>query len=531
MSKSNKITQALDSNALGPFSHWSFPISAFLAIVAAAMVVLSLLPNIVPPRYSNLVVPGLLLGLTCAVVLHLVTLARAKDVQSMVDSAFDITDREFASVFRNTLDGILILDDHGFCLDANPAAFTILGTTAGELTGKPLSRFYADPNGFDTEWARLQKEGGSRGQASLIRADGGRVFVDYTYATNCVPGRHLLVLCDTTRRSQAENSLRRSEERFQQIADRIQEIFWVMDADTKEVIFVNRAYEAITGRSVSSLYRQPSSYRDYIHPDDRVHVLAKLEEAVSTGNFDEEFRILRPNGDLRWVSAKALPVRDSGQLTSGLIGTVQDVTARKRAELESGAQIAAAEAARAEAEALRKSALILTENLAMDAVLDTLLACLGDLVPYSSAAVILAEDLSHLFVAREAPRTKGKRNIITLAAKDQPSLQSILVEHKSVYLPDTRRDEEWRDHPAFAGTRCWMGVPLLASGHVLGILSVGSDTVATFTMEHLRLAKSLAIPAAVAIQNARLYERAEIYAAELQLRLKQLRAEDHGEGR
>jgi PAS domain S-box-containing protein len=522
MSKSNRLTPALNSDVPDQFSYWPFPTSALLLILAAAMIVLSLRPDMVPHEYSALVVPGLLVGLTCAVVLHLVTLTRARDEQHKADSAFDTTDREFASVFRNTLDGILILDDRGFCLDANPAAFTILGTTEGGLIGTPLSKFCADSSVFGTECAVLHKEGGRRGQANLVRTDGGTVFVDYTYAANCVPGRHLLVLCDTTRRSQAENSLRRSEERFQQIADRIQEIFWVMDAETKEVIFVNRAYEAITGHSIASLYNQPSSYRDYIHPDDRVHVLARLEEAVRTGNFDEEFRIVRPEGDLRWVSAKALPVRDSGQLTSGLIGTVQDITARKRAELESGAQTAAAEVARAETEALRKSALVLTENLAMDAVLDTLLACLADLVPYSSAAVLLVEDLAHLFVAREAPRTTAKRSSLTLAAKDQPLLLPILVEHKSICVPDTRSGAEWTEHPAFAGVRCWMGVPLFASGQVLGILSVGSSTVGKFTTEHFRLAKSLAIPAAVAIQNARLYERAEIYAAQLQLRLKQL---------
>jgi len=62
----------------------------------------------------------------------------------------------------------------------------------------------------------------------------------------------------------------------------------------------------------------------------------------------------------------------------------------------------------------------------------------------------------------------------------------------------------------------------MASGEVLGVLSVGSSDAHKFTTEHFRLAKSLAIPAAVAIRNARLYERAEIYAAELQCRLQEI---------
>lgn len=70
--------------------------------------------------------------------------------------------------------------------------------------------------------------------------------------------------------------------------------------------------------------------------------------------------------------------------------------------------------------------------------------------------------------------------------------------------------------------RSWLCVPLVASQQVLGLLSLGDTRAHFFTHEHLRLAKSLAIPAAVAIQNARLYERAEIYGAELEQRLADL---------
>jgi GAF domain-containing protein len=70
----------------------------------------------------------------------------------------------------------------------------------------------------------------------------------------------------------------------------------------------------------------------------------------------------------------------------------------------------------------------------------------------------------------------------------------------------------------------WPGIPLIAAGRVHGILSMGSHAPCIFTTEHLRLAKSLAIPAAVAVQNARIDERAEICAAELEDRLQELHA-------
>ena len=77
-------------------------------------------------------------------------------------------------------------------------------------------------------------------------------------------------------------------------------------------------------------------------------------------------------------------------------------------------------------------------------------------------------------------------------------------------------------HPSSRPHLSWLGIPLIAAGNVLGILSLTAPTPEVFTTEHLRLAKSLAVSAAVAIQNARTHARAEIYAAELELRLREL---------
>src|SRR5438045_6293920 len=75
----------------------------------------------------------------------------------------------------------------------------------------------------------------------------------------------------------------------------------MIDAKDKKALYVYEAYETITGRSCKSLIENPSSYEELIHPDDRGHVLTKLEEAVQNGRFDERFRILKAEGDVRWV--------------------------------------------------------------------------------------------------------------------------------------------------------------------------------------------------------------------------------------
>lgn len=505
-----------------PAPLWFWVCSLILVLVAVCLFAVSASSGIYRSRLSALLIPALLLCLAFAVFLNIQFLLQARKRQRETDSAFYTMDCEFTSVFRHALDGILILDDHGMCLEANPAACGILGIARDELIGQPLANFYVDPQEYARNWASFLERKYQRGSAQLLPGDGSTVFVDYAAVANYVPGRHIAILCDTTERTHAERSLHQSEDRFQQMANNIQEVFWMMDAQTKHVIYVNRAYEAITGYSVSSVYANPVSYREVIYAADRVRVLARLEDGVMTGNFDEEFRIVRADGVVRWVWVKASLVRDPGQPGRWLVGTAQDVTSRKQAELQIAGHVATAEAARAEAEALRKSTLALTQNLAMDVVLDTLLLCIADLVPYHSAAVLLAEGGMRLLIAREAP-AGPRRAFLTLDAREYPFLQKVLIEHKSVLIPDTQDERKWTDTKLFAGIRSWIAVPLTASGNILGLLSIGTKDPSTFTPEHLRMAKSLAIPAAVAIQNARLYERAEIYASELELRLEELK--------
>jgi PAS domain S-box-containing protein len=132
------------------------------------------------------------------------------------------------------------------------------------------------------------------------------------------------------------------------------ERFWVIDAQTKKATYVNPAYEAITGRSCRSLLESPSSYQEVIHPDDRVSVLAKLNEAANSGSFDERFRIVKPDGGIRWIWVRGFPRRDVNGKITRLGGTALDITALKKAEDQVAANLAKANSAREEAEALRK---------------------------------------------------------------------------------------------------------------------------------------------------------------------------------
>lgn len=505
-----------------PFPVWIRWCSITTLVASVGLLGISLFAYNYHAFFAVSLVPSLLVALSFAVFLNLYSLWHLRREHRKTDRAFRDTDCEFSSIFQNVLDGILIVDDEADCLDANPAAAAILRLPVNKLIGQNVGRFLAQRDTFSERWDSFLQDKSQRGRAQLVAGDGTTLSVDFTAAANYFPGRHVLILCDVTERTRAETSLRKSEERFQLMANNIQEIFWMMHADTQDLTYVNPAYTAMTGHAVESLHTNPSAYQDLIHPEDKIRVLSKLQDLALSGSLDEEFRFLRADGEVRWAWAKGVPVPTDGE-TRWLVGTAQDITSRKQAEMKIVDQLDAVEAARAEAEALRKSTLALSQNLAMDSVLDTLLQCISELVPFDRATVLFVEDGFELMVAREAPRILPKRIGLTFRASESKLFERVLFEKRATLVSDVAKESEWRDAPPLDHFHSWLGIPLVAAGRVLGILSLGANSPCLFTAEHLRLAKSLAVPAAVAIQNARVHERAEIYASELEARLHELR--------
>lgn len=479
---------------------------------------------------SSVLLTLVLVALGIAIGLHVRFLFLARQEHRETAQALAATEREYKSVFDNTLDGILILDDHAVCREANPAALMVLGTEPEELFGHSLERFFASNHDFPATWQRFLDRTYEHSETRIARADGRGAFVEYTAKANFLPGRHVAVIRDISQRKEAEMALRESEARFQQMASNIQEIFWMLDAEDLKVLYVNSAYETVTGRSCESLRKNPKSYEEVIHPEDRVRILSRLVDSIRTGPFDEEFRIARPDHSIRWVWVCGFPVRDPHGVVRRLVGTAQDVTARKSAEQQMARNLDLAEAARAEAEAFRKTSLALTQDLSMDYVLDTLLQSLLELVPCELAQVILVETDVHLFLAREVQkcRSRGRlpRSPATFDAREHRFLMRVLATQDGVLLSDAAEEPGWLELKGFSHLHSWLCVPLLASQQVLGLLSLGDTQAQAFTKEHLRLAKSLAIPAAVAIQNARLYEQAAIFRTELEQRLADLQQAD-----
>jgi PAS domain S-box-containing protein len=133
-----------------------------------------------------------------------------------------------------------------------------------------------------------------------------------------------------TKRGLAEEILRESEERFRQLAENIQEVFWM--TANKQIIYVSPAYERVWGRSRATLYESPRSWIDAIHPDDRAQVLEAARTLQTGGPYDETYRITRPDGAVRWIHDHGYPVRGVSGEIARFVGTAEDITERRELE-------------------------------------------------------------------------------------------------------------------------------------------------------------------------------------------------------
>jgi PAS domain S-box-containing protein len=142
------------------------------------------------------------------------------------------------------------------------------------------------------------------------------------------------VIVDITQRKSSEEALRVSEEKFRQLAENIREVFWIGSPDWSEVFYVSPAYKELWGRSCESLCRSPLSWLDAVAVEDREQVLQDLKRRAA-GDLSQpefsEYRIVRPDGSVRWVYARAFPVRNAQGEIYRIAGIAEDITERKKA--------------------------------------------------------------------------------------------------------------------------------------------------------------------------------------------------------
>jgi len=244
----------------------------------------------------------------------------------------------FQRFFDASFESILIANDHGRYLDANPAACALLGRSREQILGLTIQDVTPPPalRRFDELWTRFLVEGVQMGDFTFVRGDGSTIDVEYRARANVVPGCHVAWLHDMTERNRAANTLRQRHEslaRAQRVA-RVGSLDW--DLEKNEIRWSDECYRLL-GIEPSSAPHSASEagdiFTERMRPEERARLGAAYQEALQTGrNFSVDIHIRRPDGVELILHQEANIERDATGKPVRIVGTIQDVTEQRRAQ-------------------------------------------------------------------------------------------------------------------------------------------------------------------------------------------------------
>ncbi|HEY9623010.1 MAG TPA: PAS domain S-box protein [Crinalium sp.] len=291
-------------------------------------------------------------GSTLYILSRALHLKDAEDkVIRMVGSHLDVTEnkrQEFAlqesearyrNIIETTTEGVWMLDVEDLTSFVNPRMATLLGYDAEDMIGQSFFNFMTDENRVVAQvHLNSRREGiAEQYEFEFQRKDGASLWVLVSASPILDKLGHyagsIAMMTDISDRKQAEQAIRQSEERFRHIAETIQDVFFINTPAVNRIDYVSPAYETIWGRSLQSLYQHPEDWLNSIYPDDRSRIEAVLQHQIAGQPFQQEYRIIRPDGSIRWIYSRTFPkFNDAGEVES-TIGLATDITERKQAEL------------------------------------------------------------------------------------------------------------------------------------------------------------------------------------------------------
>jgi PAS domain S-box-containing protein len=231
-------------------------------------------------------------------------------------------------------DAICLISPQGRLMSVNSQAVAMLGYDSAELLNKSIFELIPTGAPVHPDILVLKNRIIRDVECTLLTKNGGSLQTELSATvTSGKDGRTAGMVCvvrDITKRKEAEKILRDSEERFRQLADNIREVFWMTDVAKSEMIYVSPAYEEIWGRSVASLYSSPQDWLSAIHPEDRERIEQAAKTKQVSGGYDETYRIVRPDGSIRWVQDRAFPIQDDSGKIYRVVGIAEDVTEQKQ---------------------------------------------------------------------------------------------------------------------------------------------------------------------------------------------------------
>ncbi|MDB6093632.1 MAG: multi-sensor hybrid histidine kinase [Verrucomicrobia bacterium] len=240
--------------------------------------------------------------------------------------------RRLAAIVKDSADAIVSVSLDGMVTSWNPSAELMFGYAASEIIGQPSARITP----HDHEQKNAESIAGFHPDhvrhfdTESVRKNGERFPVAVTMSPIKNPKGEIVGLSkifrDVTERSRSLAALHESETRFRELAENIDEVFWVTDAAHVQTLYLSPAYEKIWGQTCQSAYDSPGRWFEAIRPEDRARVERAAEAMQTTWDYDVEYRIVRPDGTQRWIRDRAFPVRDPDGKIKRWVGVAGDLT-------------------------------------------------------------------------------------------------------------------------------------------------------------------------------------------------------------
>ncbi|MFZ5861421.1 MAG: protoglobin domain-containing protein [Nitrospirota bacterium] len=244
--------------------------------------------------------------------------------------------RAIEKVMASVPIGTFVLSADLLVLSSNRKVRDIIGRTHEDLRGRPLEEVLPGVHWWDVLAELLGAVGAQRdvvmpynraGDVRVLRVVGTAI-----ERTEDDAARMLLTVDDITEHRRALEQLQESEERFRQVTESIHAVFWMTDTTTNQILYISPTCDGIWGRPRDILLASPQAWVDAIHPEDRSRVLEAATTKQVTGAYHEEYRIVRPTGEVRWILDRAFPIRDEHGHVYRITGIAEDITARKQSE-------------------------------------------------------------------------------------------------------------------------------------------------------------------------------------------------------
>ena len=241
---------------------------------------------------------------------------------------------EFVELTLDTIDdAFYLIDEHGELVRWNETFRVVTGYSDAELDGMDALELFegTDRDCVADAIARTLETGIARVEADFVRADGSTVPFEFTGARLTDDDGDLRGVVGVGRDISGR---REREQKFKQIRKHTSDVIWMRSPEKDVISFVSEAYEDIWGRSTESLLAAPESFVEAVHPDDRDRVEAALaEQRHDPDSYNETYRVVQPDGEVRWVRDRASAVYDDGELAR-IVGVASDITERTERERE-----------------------------------------------------------------------------------------------------------------------------------------------------------------------------------------------------